>query len=200
MDDEEELKDFNLSSRVLREESRRQRERGRLERELERERSRRMPARPPSPSGESNAQERPAEGMPGSDSSDRCSDDAPQRGDDEVPSSSSSPAEALQGLDRARARVMRSLTGGYAAWEKSLGSSDDAEAGSAQRSGGRDGETSPARASPTGTGTSPLPRCAALRPPGCRMRPPARVCTLLHVAFQQRCRIERARSEPQQQR
>ena len=38
MDDEDELKDFNLSSRVLREERRRQRERGRLERELERER------------------------------------------------------------------------------------------------------------------------------------------------------------------
>ena len=39
MDDEKELKDFNLSSRVLREERRRLRERGRLERELERERS-----------------------------------------------------------------------------------------------------------------------------------------------------------------
>jgi hypothetical protein len=38
MDDEDELKDFNLSSRVLREERRRLRERGRLERELERER------------------------------------------------------------------------------------------------------------------------------------------------------------------
>lgn len=40
MDDEDELKDFNLSSRVEREERRRQRERGRLERELERERAR----------------------------------------------------------------------------------------------------------------------------------------------------------------
>jgi hypothetical protein len=38
MDDEGDLRDFNLSSRVLREERRRQRERGRLERELERER------------------------------------------------------------------------------------------------------------------------------------------------------------------
>ena len=39
MDDEDELKDFNLSSRVVREERRRQRERSRLERELERERT-----------------------------------------------------------------------------------------------------------------------------------------------------------------
>jgi hypothetical protein len=41
MDDEDELKDFNLSSRVVREERRRQRERNRLQRELERERNRR---------------------------------------------------------------------------------------------------------------------------------------------------------------
>lgn len=41
MDDEDELKDFNLSSRVVREERRRQRERSRLQRELERERTRR---------------------------------------------------------------------------------------------------------------------------------------------------------------
>ena len=34
MDDEDELKDFNLSSRVVREERRRKRERSRLQREL----------------------------------------------------------------------------------------------------------------------------------------------------------------------
>lgn len=41
MDDEDELKDFNLSSRVVREERRRKRERSRLQRELERERTNR---------------------------------------------------------------------------------------------------------------------------------------------------------------
>lgn len=53
MDDEDELKDFNLSSRVEREERRRQRERGRLERELERERARDRGEAPPDGPGAS---------------------------------------------------------------------------------------------------------------------------------------------------
>ena len=131
MDDEDELKEFNLSSRVLREERRRARERSRLERELERERE-------STASGEGGeartARRRPAAAAQAK--GERSGKVQRRRSGSE------------QGLRRAREEAIRSMSGGYAAWEKQMDALDrrlradaaDTAAGRAAAAGGAGAE------------------------------------------------------------
>jgi hypothetical protein len=124
MDDEDELKDFNLSSRVLREERRRRRERSRLERELERERE-----------GSSSGTESAT--LPAMPSRGAASQDLGRSSTGQGPfQSGPRRARRTSTTDEGLLRAPESGVGGYGAWEKSLGEGAQAQTKGEARLGG----------------------------------------------------------------
>lgn len=117
MDDDDELREFNLSSRIQREERRRQRERGRLEREIQRQRDE---------SGQREA---------GSSRDGGPLDSMDEEGTSES-SAEDKAAEKKQRLEAARARVLQpgqprarqKPDGGFGAWDKSVSESESSPA------------------------------------------------------------------------